>query len=124
MHGRQTRLLRERPGPGRVGSGPVAAEGVPVTSQKHLKAAVRARMSRTGEHYTTAHRHLTARLADGAPGYRVYGGGQHHDSALLTHVLEAAGVTAAHDGRPLDEPVVTGLAGGIGFMYFTRSEER
>jgi Domain of unknown function (DUF4872)/Butirosin biosynthesis protein H, N-terminal len=94
-----------------------------VTSQKHLKAAVRARMARTGERYTTAHRHLTGRpgtgIPDVAPGYRRYGGGRHHDSALLTHVLEAAGVTSADDGRPLDEPMVAGLAGGIGFMYFS-----
>jgi Domain of unknown function (DUF4872)/Butirosin biosynthesis protein H, N-terminal len=96
-----------------------------VTSQKHLKAAVRARMARTGERYTTAHRHLTA-SRDGAPvavlpGYRTFGGGRHHDSAMLTHVLGAAGVTAAHDGQPLDEPMVAGLAGGIGFMYFSFS---
>ena len=97
-----------------------------MTSQKHLKAAVRARMARTGERYTTARRHLTAEPpapvpAGVVPGYRTFGGGRHHDSALLTHVLEAAGVTAAHDGQPLDEPMVTGLAGGIGFMYFTFS---
>ena len=36
-------------------------------------------------------------------------------------MLEAAGVTAAHDGEPLDEPMVAGLAGGIGFMYFSFS---
>ena len=97
-----------------------------MTSQKHLKSAVRARMARTGERYTTARRHLTgehvAQPRPGVvPGYRRFGGGRHHDSALLTHVLEAAGVTAAHDGRPLDEPMVTGLAGGIGFMYFSFS---
>jgi hypothetical protein len=97
-----------------------------MTSSKHLKAAVRARMARTGERYTTARRHLTGRSAapDRAgvvPGYRSFGGGRHHDSALLTHVLEAAGVTAAHDGRPVSEPMVAGLAGGIGFMYFTFS---
>jgi hypothetical protein len=96
-----------------------------MTSQKHLKAAVRARMARTGERYTTARRHLTGRPAPSSaglvPGYRTFGGGRHHDSALLTHVLEAAGVAAAHDGGPLDEPMVAGLAGGIGFMYFSFS---
>ena len=95
-----------------------------MTSQKHLKAAVRARMARTGERYTTARRHLTGEHrphADVVPGYRTFGGGRHHDSALLTHVLEAAGVTSAHDGLPLDEPVVAGLAGGVGFMYFSFS---
>jgi hypothetical protein len=97
-----------------------------MTSQKHLKAAVRARMARTGERYTTARRHLAgasiAPSRPGAvPGYRTFGGGRHHDSALLTHVLEANGVAAAHDGRALTEPMVTGLAGGIGFMYFSFS---
>ena len=53
------------------------------------------------------------------PATGTFGGGRHHDSALLTHVLAAAGVTAAHDGVPLDEPMVAGLAGGIGFMYFS-----
>jgi hypothetical protein len=95
-----------------------------VTSQKHLKAAVRARMARTGERYTTARRHLggePSTPAGAVPGYRSFGGGRHHDSALLAHVLEAVGVTAAHDGRPLAEPMVAGLAGGIGFMYFSFS---
>lgn len=91
-----------------------------MTSHKHLKAAVRARMARTGERYTTARHHL-AGDATPLPGHPAYGGGRHHDSALLAHVLEAAGVRAAHDGQPLDESVVAGLAGGIGFMYFSFS---
>ncbi len=97
-----------------------------MTSHKHLKAAVRARMARTGERDTTARRHLTGEpaappRAGVLPGYRTFGGGRHHDSALLTHVLEAQSVTAAHDGQPLSEPMVAGLAGGIGFMYFSFS---
>ncbi|WP_324276218.1 BtrH N-terminal domain-containing protein [Blastococcus brunescens] len=96
-----------------------------MTSHKHLKSAVRARMARTGERYTTAHRHLTGSPAATdpglVPGYRHFGGGRSHDSALLTHLLEAVGVTAAHDGEPLDEPMTAGLAGGIGFMYFSFS---
>ncbi|MGY1639933.1 BtrH N-terminal domain-containing protein [Geodermatophilus sp. SYSU D00703] len=92
-----------------------------MTRQKHLKAAVRARMARTGERYTTAHRHVTgaAEVATAPP--PEVGGGRLHDSALLTRVLAAAGVVADTDGRPLDEPVVAGLAGGIGFMYFSFS---
>jgi Domain of unknown function (DUF4872)/Butirosin biosynthesis protein H, N-terminal len=96
-----------------------------MTSHKHLKSAVRARMARTGERYTTARRHLvgtTPPLRPGVlPGYTTLGGGRHHDSGLLTHVLAAAGVVAAHDGEPLDEPMVAGLAGGVGFMYFSFS---
>ena len=95
-----------------------------MTTQKHLKDAVRARMARTGERYTTAHRHLTGVPAPAAappgvvPGYREFGGGVHHDSALLTHLLAAAGVRTT-EGAPLDEPLVAGFAGGVGFMYFT-----
>jgi hypothetical protein len=96
-----------------------------MTSNKHLKSAVRARMARTGERYTTAHRHLVgarpAARPGVVPGYGTFGGGRHHDSALLTHVLAAAGVVSIHDGEPLDEPMVAGLAGGIGFMYFSFS---
>ena len=96
-----------------------------MTSNKHLKSAVRARMARTGERYTTARRHLVGaappRHPGVLPGYTTFGGGRHHDSALLTHVLAAAGVVAAHDGEPLDEPMVAGLAGGVGFMYFSFS---
>jgi hypothetical protein len=97
-----------------------------MTRQKHLKDAVRARMARTGERYTTAHRHLTGAITPqqrpGVPaGYATFGGGRHHDSALLTNVLAAAGVVAEHDGAPLDEPTVAGLAGGVGFMYFSFS---
>ena len=99
-----------------------------MTSHKHLKDAVRARMARTGERYTTAHRHLTGAAPVPAPpgvvpGYRSFGGGRHHDSALLTNVLAAAGVTAAHDGEPLDEPMVAGLAGGIGRLIIEYARE-
>ena len=97
-----------------------------MTAHKHLKDAVRARMARTGERYTTAHRHLTGAAAGPAPEGRrprlpTFGGGRHHDSALLTNGLAAAGIVTAHDGAPFDEPTVAGLAGGIGFMYFSFS---
>ena len=90
-----------------------------MTTHKHLKSAVRARMARTGEHYTTARRHVVG-SAPAAPGSPAVGGGRHHDSAVLTHLLATAGVRTT-DGDPLDEPLVAGLAGGIGFMYFTFS---
>jgi hypothetical protein len=84
-----------------------------MTSHKHLKSAVRARMARTGERYTAARRHLagpTATALPGVlPGYDTFGGGRHHDSGLLTHVLAAFGAVAAHDGEPLDEPMVAGI---------------
>ena len=103
-----------------------------MTQQRAFKQHVRERMARTGETYSTARRHVLARIAlariaregtaawpDGiVKGYDVCGGGTHHDTALLHNVLRAAGVSAPHTGEPWSEAMLVGLAGGIGFMYF------
>ena len=76
-------------------------------------------MSRTGESYTTAHRHITSRTtapSDRAqipgvvPGYSAFGAEEHGPSALSRHLLGQAGLD-------LSEPLVCGLGGGIGFLY-------
>ena len=97
-----------------------------MTTHKHLKDAVRARMARTGERYTTAHRHLTGAAAVRAPA----------DTSPATRRSAAGATTTAPcsptcwprpasrprtTAQPLDEPMVAGLAGGIGFMYFSFS---
>ena len=46
------------------------------------------RAARTGESYSTARRHVLARA--GHSGYRTFGGGQHHESTLLAHLLDQA----------------------------------
>jgi hypothetical protein len=93
-----------------------------MTEQKNLKRLVRDRMARTGESYTTARRHVLARAgrAEAAPlppgivpGYPEFGGGQHHPTTLLAHLLRQAGYPEAYTG----EAMLAGLAGGIGFMY-------
>ncbi|MFD0656925.1 BtrH N-terminal domain-containing protein [Thermocatellispora tengchongensis] len=71
-----------------------------MTDHKHLKRRVRARMAKTGESYTTAHRHVTAPPAG------------HRESSLLARLLTRSGVHA------YDETTLYGLGGGIGFMYF------
>jgi hypothetical protein len=88
-----------------------------MTDHKKLKKLVRDRMAATGEAYTTARLQVLARAGRGAPlpaglipGYRTFGPLQHRQSALLAHVLEVQGVTYS-------EAMLTGLAGGIGFMY-------
>ena len=87
-----------------------------MTEHKALKRLVRERMARHGESYTTARRHVLARAGRGPlpagvlPGYDTFGVEWHRESALVAHVLRHAG--ARHS-----EPVVAGLAGGIGFMY-------
>ncbi|MFC6084517.1 DUF4872 domain-containing protein [Sphaerisporangium aureirubrum] len=93
-----------------------------MTERKHLKRLVRARMARTGESYSTALRHVAGarepRPCPAAlPGYTRFGGGVHHDSALLAHVLAQAGVVSPATGRPYTEAALAGLGGGIGFMY-------
>ncbi|MEV4172764.1 BtrH N-terminal domain-containing protein [Nonomuraea sp. NPDC049709] len=73
-----------------------------MTEHKHLKRRVRERMAKTGESYTTAHRHVTAQPAH--PAHPAH----HHEAALLRSVL----------GGGHSEAMLLGLGGGIGFMYF------
>lgn len=88
-----------------------------MTSDKRRKARIRARMAKTGERYTTARRHLfpddpQQPIAAGFPLL----GGQHPDATALAAVLRHAGVTA-DDGRPVSEPLLFGIMGGLGAGY-------
>lgn len=98
-----------------------------MTEHKHLKRLVRERVADTAESYSTARRHVLAQVGRQAqaaaalpsglvPRYDTFGGGQHHASTLLAHLLRQAGAVAPHTGRPYSEAMVCGLAGGIGFM--------
>jgi hypothetical protein len=84
-------------------------------ADKDFKRLVRARMGRTGESYTTARSHLRP---DSDPGRPDRFRGRHPDTAALTRLLAAIGVTDPAVGRPLSEAMVLGIAGGIGFAYF------
>ncbi|CAN5840626.1 hypothetical protein BH20ACT6_BH20ACT6_02750 [soil metagenome] len=77
-----------------------------MTERKKLKARVRARMARTGETYTTAHRHVA--VGDENPAGR--SPFEHRESALSRLLL-------AHAGVHVSEPMACGLGGGIGFLY-------
>lgn len=82
-----------------------------MTEQKALKRLVRERMARHGESYTTARRHVLARAstplpAGVLPGYDTFGVEWHRESALVSHIVGG-----------FSEPMIAGLAGGIGFMY-------
>lgn len=86
-----------------------------MTSQKQLKARIRARMARTGESYTTARRHVVGVVpALSAAGYRL-AGGREPVSAALAHVLAHHGVRCA--GEELSEALLFGVAGGPGAGY-------
>ena len=88
-------------------------------TDKDFKRLVRARMGKTGEAYTTARAHLRPQadidpdLARPEPLQ-----GRHPDTAALTRLLAALGVTDPATGRPLTEAMILGVAGGIGFAYF------
>jgi hypothetical protein len=84
-----------------------------MTSQKHLKARIRARMARTGERYATARRH-EAGIPE--PVARDHGwslrGGAHPDAANIANVLANLG-----GGSTLSEAMVLGIGGGLGAGY-------
>lgn len=84
-------------------------------TDKDFKRLVRARMGKTGESYTTARSHLRPNGDPGRPGPLQ---GRHPDTAALTRLLAALGVTDPSSGRPLSEAMAFGVAGGIGFAYF------
>lgn len=95
-----------------------------MTEHREFKRLVRERAARTGQSYTTARRHLLAESARALPApagvvprYDTFGGGDHHESILLAHLLRQAGHIAPHTGRPYSEAMICGLGGGIGFMY-------
>ncbi|MEU4424646.1 BtrH N-terminal domain-containing protein [Actinoplanes sp. NPDC024001] len=83
-----------------------------MTTHRDLKRLVRERAARTGESYTTARRTVLARAARPGlvPGYDTFGGGDHHESTLLAHLLRQA-------GSRYSETTLCGLAGGVGFLY-------
>src|SRR5207248_3071827 len=89
-----------------------------MTTLKHLKQRVRARMQKTGETYATARR-LVLRLvapppAEGDPAARWHFGGNVPATTALRVLLAHAGVRAPHTGKPFSEAMLFGLAGGIG----------
>ncbi len=95
-----------------------------MTRSSDFKRAVRARMAKTGERYTTARAHVLARLIkeaggtkSGDPSGYPYRPGVCRDTGALSNWLAAQGVVSPHSGEPLSEALLTGLAGGVGFLY-------
>ena len=84
-----------------------------MTSEKHLKARIRARMAKTGERYATARRHVvgatdpTSAATD--RGYLLRGG-VHPESANIANVLR-------RHGTDISEAMVLGIGGGLGAGY-------
>lgn len=94
-----------------------------MTSRKHFKQLVRARMEKTGERYTAARAHVLDQHPEEAVAGETAGGGwqcrggTHADTAALANVLANLGVVAPHTGEPLSEALVLGAGGGLGAGY-------
>ncbi len=85
-----------------------------MTTQKKLKALVRARMDKTGESYTIARRRvLNAQPVSDYP----LRGGVHPDTAALANVLASRGIVDPTTNSPISEALVLGLGGGLGAGY-------
>ncbi|MCA9303528.1 MAG: DUF4872 domain-containing protein [Phycisphaerales bacterium] len=94
-----------------------------MTKQRKLKDLIRARMEKTGERYSTARlRILLSGVGSGglelhqAAGY-LFSPGICRDTGAATNFLRALGVRDSATGEPLSEALVTGLSGGVGFLY-------
>jgi hypothetical protein len=96
-------------------------EGFDVTSQKQLKARIRARMAATGERYAAARAHLVGAAGDqdhSGPvvdtGWTLHGGSD-PDAAALAHLLVNSCVVGPEG--PLSEEVILLVTGGLGAGY-------
>src|SRR5918996_2349571 len=92
-----------------------------MTTHKHLKQLVRARMMKTGESYATARRHIVRQPAQPSadPATQWHFPGNVSATTALRILLAHAGVRAAHDGAPYSEAMLFGIAGGIGIGVFS-----
>ena len=104
-----------------------------MTTRKHLKARVRARMEKTGERYAAARAHVVggnggAISPDKPSDSRVVNGirhfpGIHPETAALRTIVTHAGVRDP-SGDPLSERLVLVIGGGIGAGVFTFHYEK
>ena len=92
-----------------------------MTEHKHLKELVRARMTRTGESYSSARRQVIAQASE-SPQPSQY---PHHfpgsipAAAALRALLSHAGIRHPRTNAPFSEAMTFGIAGGIGAGMFT-----
>src|SRR5579871_6577214 len=91
-----------------------------MTVRKHLKQLVRARMQKTGESYSTARRHVIAKVAQAStdPALRWHFPGNNPATTALRVLLAHAGMRDPHTGEPFSEAMLFGLAGGAGVGVF------
>ncbi|HEV8611975.1 MAG TPA: DUF4872 domain-containing protein [Gemmatimonadales bacterium] len=91
-----------------------------MTSHKHLKQLVRARMAKTGESYSTARRQVLRQAAQAAESKAApyHFPGNIPAAAALRSLLAQAGARNPRSKAPFSEAMVFGIAGGIGAGMF------
>ncbi len=99
-----------------------------MTKQKHFKERVRSRMAKTGESYTTARRHVLAAQTKGESSVAdlPHFPGIHPETTALRAALAHAGVINPATGEFFTEPMVFGIAGGVGagvFHFYYAAED-
>src|SRR5262249_32252417 len=89
-----------------------------MTTRKHFKQLVRARMARTGESYSAARRQVLLQAGTSATPSSFHFPGSVPAAGVLRALLAQAGVRNPHTRSPFSEAMVFGLAGGIGAGMF------
>jgi len=87
-----------------------------MTLRKHFKQLVRERMSKTGESYTSARRHLLKAVPKQTDdtATRWHFAGSIPGATCLRVLLNAAGVRNPQTDEPFSEAMAFGIAGGVG----------
>jgi hypothetical protein len=97
-----------------------------MTSQKHLKARIRARMQKTGERYSVARRQVlqkaTPSITTGPERFHVPGNVP--ATTALRVLLSASGIQPSAGSLPLSEAMLFGIAGGVGAGVFAFRYEK
>lgn len=92
-----------------------------MTRGRNFKREVRARMQKTGERYTAARARILAKWPrideSTSNGTDAAAPGLCADTGAAFHWLSALNVREAEGGPPINEALVTGLSGGVGFLY-------
>ncbi len=92
-----------------------------MTTRKHFKKLVRARMAKTGETYAAARRQVLGQNLPDRPGKDIpwHFPGTSPGATALRALLTHAGIHDPVSGEPFSEAMAFGIAGGIGIGVFS-----
>ncbi|CAN5595862.1 hypothetical protein BH10PLA2_BH10PLA2_06700 [soil metagenome] len=96
-------------------------KGSTMTTRKHFKQLVRARMQKTGESYSSARRQVLGNTLPDKPKHSLpwHFPGSVPGATALRVLLTHAGLLDPGTGKPFSEAMAFGIAGGIGIGVFS-----